>query len=235
MTNFSAVAAFDVETKFAFAGDEQNVEAVGQGRTPAQQGVLDTSGIPIDLKVSLDSLLLDESAPLADIGTDIPAGLAIPDPISVAGTVQRFVRQIAIAISSDLTADRVAYAEVVQQARRNRDDARGERRTWTDQLEIASANLKLVGSGIDGEQIYGRRPSTIERANRFQQLQPCQLEPDATRAAGYGLAGMSEIHGTAKLDNSGPVFDATVTLKQVALKLWPVMVSGISNLNGTIV
>ena len=55
-----------------------------------------------------------------------------------------------------------------------------------------------------------------------------------TAAAGHDVAGMSEIHGIAKLGNNAPAFDGSVTLKQVALKPGPSWQSGISDLNGTI-
>ena len=51
VTNFNAASAFDVATKFAFAGDQQNVEASGKFGPLLTQGVLDASGIPIDLKL----------------------------------------------------------------------------------------------------------------------------------------------------------------------------------------
>ena len=51
VTNFNAASAFDVETKFAFPGDEQNVEASGKLGPLLNQGVLDASGIPVDLNV----------------------------------------------------------------------------------------------------------------------------------------------------------------------------------------
>ena len=38
---------FDVETKFAFPGDEQNIEASGKLGPLLNQGVLDASGIPV--------------------------------------------------------------------------------------------------------------------------------------------------------------------------------------------
>ena len=46
VTNFNAASAFDIATKFAFAGDQQNVEASGKLGPLLTQGVLDTSGIP---------------------------------------------------------------------------------------------------------------------------------------------------------------------------------------------
>ena len=60
VTNFNAASAFDVETKFAFPGDDQNVEASGKVGPLLNQGVLDASGIPVDLNLKIDSILLDK-------------------------------------------------------------------------------------------------------------------------------------------------------------------------------
>src|SRR6266849_286820 len=233
VTNFSAVAAFDVETKLAFPGDEQNVEASGKVGPLLQQGVLDTSGIPIELKFGLDSIPLDRIRTLTDLGADIPAGLTIPYPISVGGTIQGSLAKIAFAMSTDLTADRVGYAGLFSKPAGTEMTLKANG-TWTDQLESAGANLKLADLELTASRfsIGGSKPLSAQIDSNTFSL--ANLSPMLTPAAGYGLAGMSEIHGSAKLENGGPVFDATVTLKQVGLKLGPAWPSGITDLNGTI-
>ena len=64
VTNFNAASAFNVETKFAFPGDEQNVHASGKLGPLLTQGVLDASGIPVDLNLKVDSIVLDSLRPL---------------------------------------------------------------------------------------------------------------------------------------------------------------------------
>src|SRR5271163_1565683 len=108
VTNFNAASAFDVETKFAFPGDTQNVEASGKLGPLLTQGVLAASGIPVDLNLKLDSIVLDSLRPLADIGSELPPGLSISDGASVSGTVRGSFGKLAIALSTDLTANRVA-------------------------------------------------------------------------------------------------------------------------------
>jgi hypothetical protein len=94
--------------------------------------------------------------------------------------------------------------------------------------EIASANLKLASRFSVG----GPKPLSAQiDTNNFNLA---NLSPMIPPSAGNGLAGISEIHGSATLDNSGPIFDATVTLKQVGMKWGPVWPSGITDLNGTI-
>ena len=232
VTNFSAVAAFDVEMKFAFPGDEQNVAASGKLGPLLQQGVLDTSGIPIDLKLSVDAIPLDKIRTLTDVGADIPAALKIPDPISLAGTLQGSLAKIAFAINTDLTADRIAYSELFNKPAGTAMTLKANG-TLTDQLEIASANLKLGDLELTASRflVGGPKPLSAQiDSNSFNLANLGQMLPPA---AGYGLAGMSEIHGHATLDNGGPIFDATVTLKQVGLKLVSLQ-NGITDLNGTI-
>jgi hypothetical protein len=100
--------------------------------------------------------------------------------------------------------------------------------------EIASANLKLGDLELTASRfsVGGPKPLSAQiDSNSFNLANLAQMLP---AVAGYGLAGMSEIHGSATLDNSGPIFDATVMLKQVGMKWGPVWPSGITDLNGTI-
>ena len=233
VTNFSAVAAFDVDMKLAFAGEEQNVAASGKLGPLLQQGVLDTSGIPIELKLSVDAIPLDRIRTLTDIGADIPAALKLPDPISIAGTVQGSLAKIAFAINTDLTADRIAYSGVFNKPAGTAMTLKANG-TWTDQLEIASANLKLGDLELTASRFSVGGPKPLSAQIDSNNFNLANLSPMIPPSAGYGLAGMSEIHGTATLDNSGPIFDATVALKQVGLKWAPLGPNGITDLNGTI-
>ena len=233
VTDFSAVAAFDVAMKMAFPGDEQNIEASGKLGPLLRQGILDTSGIPIDLKLSLDSILLDRIRTLTDLGADMPAGLSIPDPISVNGTVRGSLAKIAFAMSSDLTADRVAYAGLFNKpaATQMRLTANG---TWTNELEIASANLKFADLELTASRFSVGGPKPLSAQIDSNSFNLASLVPMLPAASGYGLAGMSEVHGTVKIENAAPVVDATVTLKQVAMKLGTALASGVTDLNGTV-
>ena len=233
VTNFSAVAAFDVDLKLAFAGDEQNVAASGKLGPLLQHGVLDTSGIPIDLKLSVDAIPLDRIRTLTDIGADIPAAVKIPDPISIAGTFQGSLGKIAFAISSDLTADRIAYSEFFNKPAGTAMTLKANG-TLSDELEIASANLKLGDLELTASRFAVGGPKPLSAQIDTNNFNLANLSPMIPPVAGYGVAGMSEIHGSATLENSGPIFDATVTLKQAGMKWGLVWPSAITNLNGTI-
>ena len=233
VTNFNAASAFDIETKFAFPGDDQNVEASGKVGPLLTQGIMDTSGIPVDLNFKIDSILLDSFRPLADVGSHIPPGLSIPDPISVSGTARGSIGKLALALATDLTGARVAFATIFNKPAGtamtlNANGTRG------DQLEIASANLKLSDLELTASRFAGGGPQPLSAQIDSNSFNLANLSSMITAAAGYGVAGMSEIHGTVKLGNNSPPFEGSVILKQVALKPGPSWQSGISDLNGTI-
>src|SRR5208283_2745063 len=106
--------------------------------------------------------------------------------------------------------------------------------TWSEQLEIASVNLKLSDLELTASRFSGGGPQPLSAQIDSNSFNLANLSPMINAAAGYGVAGMSEIHGTAKLDTNAPAMDGTVTLKQVAVKLGPSWPGGISDLNGKI-
>ncbi|MGA9724409.1 MAG: AsmA-like C-terminal region-containing protein [Candidatus Binatus sp.] len=235
VTDFNAASAFDVETKFAFPAEQQNVEASGKLGPLLEKGVLDASGIPVDLNLKIDSILLDNLRPLAEMGSKIPAGLSIPDAASVSGTARGSFGQLAIALSTDLTANRVAYATIFDKPAGTAMtiNANG---TWGDQLEIASVSLKLSDLELTASRFssFSPGPQPFSAQIDSNSFNLANLGPMISAVAGYDLAGMSEIHGTVQLGANAPAIDGTVTLKQAAMKLGPSVQGGISDLNGTI-
>ena len=233
VTNFNAAAAFEVETKFAFPGDDQNVEASGKVGPLLNQGVMDASGIPVDLNLKLDSILLESVRPLTEVGSLIPQGLSIPDSISVNGTLRGSVGQLAMAFGTDLTGARVAYAPIFNKPAGTAMTVNANG-TWGNDLEIASASLKLSDLELTASRFAGGGAQPLSAQIDSNSFNLANLSSMITAAASYGLAGMSEIHGTVKLGNNAPAIDGSVTLKQVALKPGPSWQSGITDLNGTI-
>ena len=233
VTNFNAASAFEVETKFAFAGDNQNVAASGKLGPILEQGVLDASGIPVDLNLKLDSIVLDSIRPLADVGQHIPPGLSIPDPVSISGTARGSFGKLAIALNTDLTAARVAYATIFNKPSGTAMtvDASG---TWGERLDIASINLKLSDLELTASRFSGGGAQPLSAQIDTNSFNLANLSPMITAAAGHDVAGMSEIHGTATIGGNAPAIVGSVALKQVALKLGPSVQGGISDLNGTI-
>jgi uncharacterized protein involved in outer membrane biogenesis len=234
VTNFNAASAFDVETKFAFPGDVQNVAASGKLGPLLHNGVLDASGIPIDLTLQLDSIVLDSLRPLADVGPHIPPGLSIPDAATVNGTAHGTVATLAIALSTDLTANRVAYTTIFNKPAGTAMTV-NVNGTWGDQLQIASLSLKLSDLELTASRISGvTGPQPLSAQIDSNSFNLANLGPMINAAAEHDLAGMSEVHGTVTLNPNAPTVDGTVTFKQAALKLGPAVPGGISDLNGSI-
>ncbi len=236
VTNFNAASAFDVATKFAFAGDNQNVEASGKLGPLLERGVLDASGIPVDLTLKLDSILLDGLRPLADVGAQIPSALSIPDPVSVSGTARGTFGKLAIALRTDLTANRIAYAAIFSKSAGTAMTVNANG-TWGEHLDLASVSLKLSDLELTASRFSGLSPGNAQPLSAqidSNSFNLANLSPMITAAAAYGVTGMCEVHGTAKLGSNAPSIYGSVTLKQVALKPGPSWQSGISDLNGTI-
>ncbi len=235
VTDFNASSSFGVETKFAFPAEQQNVKASGKLGPLLDNGMLDASGIPVDLTLKLDSILLDSLRPLAEMGSKIPPGLSIPDPASVSGTARGSFGKLAIALSTDLTANRVAYAAIFSKPAGTAMtiNANG---TWGDQIEIASVNLKLSDLELTASRFSGFSPGPQPLSAQIDSnsFNLANLGPMISPVAGYDLAGMSEIHGTVKLGANASALEGTVTLKQAAMKLGPSVQGGLSDLNGTI-
>ena len=221
VTNFNAASAFDVETKFAFPGDTQNVEASGKLGPLLNQGVLDASGIPIDLTLKLDSIVLGSLRPLADIGPQIPQGLSIPDAASINGTAHGTVATLAIALSTDLTANRVAYTTIFNKPAGTAMTV-NVNGSWGDQLQIASVILKLSDLELTASRISGvTGPQPLSAQIDSNSFNLANLGPMINAVAEYSVAGTGEVHGTVTLNPNAPTVDGTVTLKQAALKLGP--------------
>ncbi len=232
VTDFNAASSFGVETKFAFPSEQQNVEASGKLGPLLNKGMLDASGIPVDLNLKIDSIVLDSLRPLAEIGSKIPAGLSIPDPASVSGTARGSFGNLAITLSTDLTANRVAYATIFDKPAGTAMTI-NTNGTWGDQLEIASVNLKLSDLELTGSR-FSNGPQPLSAQIDSNSFNLANLGPMISPMAGYDMAGMGEVHGTLKLGANAPDIDGTVMLKQVAVKLGSSVQSGISDLNSTI-
>lgn len=232
VTNFNAASAFDVDAKFAFPGDTQNVEGSGKLGPLLTQGVLDGSAIPVDVKVKLDSIQLDTLRPLADIGSNIPPALSVTDAANVSGTLSGTIGTLAIALNTDLTANHVAYAPIF-------DKPSGTAMTvntsavWGDHLGLTSINLKLFDLDVTASKFSGggTKPFSVQIDSNSFNL--ANLSTMISGTSQYGLAGMGEVHSALNFSSNPPAMNGTVTLKQFAVKL-PSWTGGVTDLNSTV-
>ncbi len=233
VTNFDAMAPFDVDLKLAFPGPQQNIEASGKVGPLLKRGVLDTGALPLDVKFNIESILLERFRKLAIAGGAVPDNLSIPDPFSVSGTISGSIEKLDFQVSSDLTAARVAYAGFFDKP--DGDAAALEAiGSWKNHLELARLDLKLGDLELIASKISLGGAQGISAQLDSNSFNLANLGPVVTAAAPYAASGLSEIHGVATLPDSGPEFDGTVVLKQVALSLGPSFPSRVSDLNGSI-
>jgi uncharacterized protein involved in outer membrane biogenesis len=229
-TNLSAAAPFDVVAKFAFASDAQNASASGTIGPLLKQGVLDASGLPLNLKFTADSVLVERLRKFVDIGEAIPEALSIPDPIQLSGTVQGTIANTTLAATADLTASLVAFGTTFSKPAGTamRVEANG---AWTNKLHLAGATLKLLDLELAASRISlgGSKPASAQLDSNTFNL--ASIAPMVAPAAKFALTGQGEVHGLVTSGATGASLDASATLKQAAAKLgaeWP----AISNFNG---
>src|SRR5271170_1082104 len=233
VTNFNAASAFDVDAKFAFPGDTQNVDGSGKlGPLLNQDGVLDGPAIPVDVSLKLDSIQLDSLRPLADIGSDIPPALSIPNPADVTGTLSGTIGTLAFTMSTDLTANRVAYAPIFEKPAGTAMKVIANA-TWGNRFEMTGANLQLSDLDLTTGKYSGGVAQPFSMQIDSNSFNLANLSPMISGTSEYGVAGMSEVHGTLTLGQNAPAMNGTVTLKQFAAKL-PSWSGGVTDLNGTV-
>ena len=75
------------------------------------------------------------------------------------GTARASFGKLAIALSTDLTANRVAYAVIFNKPARTAMTVNANG-TWGDQLEIASVSLKLSDLELTASRAFGQRRAT---------------------------------------------------------------------------
>ena len=157
----------------------------------------------------------------------------MPDAVSVSGTARGAMGKLALAFNTDLTANRIAYAAIFNKPAGTAMTVNANG-TLGDQLEIASVSLKLSDLELTASRFSGGGAQPLSAEIDSNSFNLANLSPMINAAAGYDLAGMSEVHVKVTLGNNPPVMDGTVALKQVAMKLGPSQPGAISDLNGTI-
>jgi hypothetical protein len=230
--NFRADAPFDVSLKFGFLGRD-NVDVHGKVGPLLARGAFLLKRVPADLSFALGSFEIDKLRKMTDIGKKIPAELAMPDPISVRGSLKGPFNDLAFEVRSDLTRQRVAYAPkfdkpagVVMMI-----SAQGTRQPG--EIKIASAEIKLATLDLRATKIAIAPPALAAQvdSNAFGLGDVAALIP---AASSYGVSGRGELHGTVKIAERKPTFDGAVVLYTVGIKSPPGKLPPIANLSSTI-
>ncbi len=233
VADFDAASAFEIAIKFVFLGADQNVAVSGKLGPLLEQGVFDEQNIPVDLKFDVNSILLDHLRALDFIGSKIPAGLSIPDPIAVAGTAKGAPGKLAITINSDLTSNRIVYGALFNKPA-GITMTLAANATMAEYLEIRNANLRLADLALAASGFSSLSAPQISEKIDTNSFNLATLVPMVPAAATYAISGISEVHGLATIGGNAPPFNGTIALKQVSLKPGAPLPGTISDLTGTV-
>ena len=147
-------------------------------------------------------------------------GFRFPIAASVNGTARGSVGKLAIALSTDLTANRVAYATIFNKPAGTAMTVNANG-TWGDQLEIASVSLKLSDLELTASRFRGGGAQPLSAQIDSNSFNLANLGPMITAAAAVRRRGHERSSWHAEAGNNAPTVDGSVTLKQAALKLGP--------------
>ncbi len=232
--NFRADAPFDVSLKFGFLGRD-NVDVHGKVGPLLARGMFLLKRVPADLSFALGPFEIDKLRKLTDIGKKIPAELAMPDPISIAGSLKGPFDDLAFEVRSDLTGQRIAYAPKFDKPAgvMMMISAQGTRTRQPAEIKIASAEIKLATLDLRATKIAIAPPALAAQidSNAFGLGDVAALIPTAGR---YGISGSGELHGTAEIAGGKPNFDGAIVFHTVGIKSPPGKLPPIANFSGTV-
>jgi uncharacterized protein involved in outer membrane biogenesis len=233
VNNFDAASAFEVAIKFAFTSAEQNIAIEGKLGPLLEQGIFDEASIPIDVKFEASSLLLDHLRSLDFVGSNIPPALSVPDPISVSGTAKGTPGKLAIAVSSDLSSDRIVYAGFFNKPAGTAMTL-AVNATMAEHLGINGASLKLADLALAASNFSSLDAPQLSAKIDSNSFNLATVVPVVPAAANFGITGMSEVHGVATLGGNGLPFDGTIALKNVSVTPGAPVPGTVSDLTGII-
>lgn len=187
VTHFSAASPYNIDSKFAFLADKQNVEVSGK------------LGPPLALTIRVDSILLDGIRKLAVVGLKMPTALSIQNAMSARGTIHGSLSNMAFAVSTDLTRNRIAYGATFAKTAGTPMTLTANGTRTAEKLEIARAKLQLADLDLTASGISlgaGMVANTRVDTNSFSLAELGSMVPFL---AGRRISSKSEIHGVVTL------------------------------------
>jgi hypothetical protein len=213
---FTFVRAFEVSLKLAMLSDKQNVDITGTVGPLMHEGSLSAKNAPLAIDAKIDALDLARLRAIGSIGKAIPDALSIPDPVSIAASVKGTPSLLEFHLDSDLTGDRVAWAESFDKPasvplKLSADGARTDSGVEIVQAKVDLADLEANLSDV--KVIGGVARARID-TNRFDIAAMAKLIPPLQK---YDASGHAEIHTDVQVADKQPRAKGTVSLAGVAL------------------
>jgi uncharacterized protein involved in outer membrane biogenesis len=233
ITDFSLTRVFDLSLTLAVLSDKQNVDISGSFGPLAQNGALDVKDAVLKIKAKLGPVEIARLRAIGVVGQAIPEALSVPDPVSLEATADGTTSQIKFHLNSDLSGDRVAWADAFDKPasvplKLSADGSRSDAG-----LEIVQANFTLGDLDANARKIHfgnGKVSARID-TNRFDIGAMAKILPVLQK---YNASGHAEIHTDINVANKQPQANGTVTLADVSLSRPSDKNSSVDNLNGDI-
>jgi uncharacterized protein involved in outer membrane biogenesis len=233
VANFSVAEPFDVALDLAAFGDRKNLELLGTAGPIAKDGAIEAGAIPINLVATVGPLTLAELKSVPQLAKAIPRALMLSDEVKLQAKVTGTLDAISFDASSDLSANRVAFAPSFDKPagttfKFTASGARTAGKVVVQQADLGLADLQAKLTDI----VFatGRVSARVD-TNKFD------LGPIAdliSAAQPYNPTGAAEIHTAISLVNSKPALNGTITLVNVNAAMPDAKTPPVSDLNGTI-
>jgi AsmA protein len=233
VANFSVAEPFDVALDLAAFGDRKNLELLGTAGPIAKDGAIEAGAIPINLVATVGPLTLAELKSVPQLAKAIPRALMLSDEVKLQAKVTGTLDAISFDASSDLSANRVAFAPSFDKPagttfKFTASGARTAGKVVVQQADLGLADLQAKLTHI----VFatGRVSARVD-TNKFDLGPIAEL---ISAAQPYNPTGAAEIHTAISLVNSKPALNGTITLVNVNAAMPDAKTPPVSDLNGTI-
>ncbi|HLI78901.1 MAG TPA: hypothetical protein VKV03_02900, partial [Candidatus Binataceae bacterium] len=214
--DFSFMRAFDLNLKLAMLSDKQNVDVSGHIGPLVQDGKLDIRNPHFALDAKIGPLELARLRAIGSIGNSIPEALAVPDPISFAANAEGVPADLKFHLESDLTSDRVAWAESFDKPASVPLTVSIDGSRTDGGVKIAQASAKLGDLEANLGDIRFEKDKLAVRVdtNRFDIGALAKMLPALQK---YNASGQTEIHSDIEVADKQPRAHGTISLADVAV------------------
>ncbi|HEY2662757.1 MAG TPA: AsmA-like C-terminal region-containing protein [Candidatus Binataceae bacterium] len=237
LEGFSASAPFAIELRLGWSTSaKQNLDLSGKAGPLLNQGRFDYSRVPLDLKLTADSVqwsLL--SAAMASEGMPPSIPISIDGPFSIASRITGSISDLSFDTTADLAGARVAAAGQFEKPSGAAMEIKAAGKWLGGALAVSAAKLKVAGMEVGASGIVydlTKQWATAQVSSNQFDVAPVGAMIAATR--GLGATGRAWFNGTAQIDHGAPNPDLTVSLDGVSADVAPLSPPRIREVNGTV-
>ncbi len=231
--DFDFTSAFTVELALAALSDQQNVNLNATVGPLMKDGVLDLNAIPLSAKLKAGPLVMSKLKALPMLAKAIPQQLTMPDPVTVEAEADGTVDSIKFKLSTDLSADRVAFGDSFNKPADVPLKITAEGSRTGSAINVAHADITLGDLELKATDIKvgGGQTSARVDTNKFDIASLGKVVPAIGK---NGLTGKTEIHSNIAILDGKPSAVGTITLSDVAMIQADQKTPSVSHVDGAI-